>query len=87
MPVSILNRALVLLVGYSLITTLFAGVLPHAGPVFVLTILALAGLKARIILSDYLELRSAPTFRRGFNAFVMGFLALAALIYALPFAM
>lgn len=87
MTTTILTRALVLLVGLSLITTVFAGVLPDAGPVFVLTVLLLSGLKARVILSDYLGLREAPSFQGGFTAFLIGFLGLAALIYALPLAM
>lgn len=87
MTTAILTRALVLLVGLSLITTVFAGVLPEAGPVFVLTVLLLSGLKARVILLDYLGLRDAPSFRGGFTAFLIGFLGVAALIYALPMAM
>ncbi|WP_371170517.1 hypothetical protein [Aliiroseovarius sp. 2305UL8-7] len=87
MPTPILNRALVLLIGLSLVTTVFAGVLPEAGPVFVLTVLVLSGLKSRVILSDYLGLRTAPSFRGGFTAFLVAFLGLAALIYALPMAM
>lgn len=86
MTTAILTRALALLIGLSLVTTLFAGVLPDAGPVFVLTVLALSGLKARVILSDYLGLRDAPNFRGGFTAFLIGFLGLAALLYALPLA-
>ena len=43
MPTPILNRALILLIGLSLVTTVFAGVLPEAGPVFVLTVLVLSG--------------------------------------------
>ncbi len=40
-----------------------------------------------MILSDYLGLREAPSFRGGFTAFLIGFLGLAALIYAVPMAM
>ncbi|MCK0143929.1 hypothetical protein [Aliiroseovarius sp. F20344] len=87
MTTTILTRALVLLIGFSLVTTVFAGVLPEAGPVFVLTILVLSGLKSRVILSDYLGLRNAPSFRGGFTAFLIGFLGLVALLYALPMAM
>ncbi len=84
---TILTRALVLLIALSMATTAFAGVLPDAGAVFVLTVLVLSGLKSFVILSDYLGLRQAPTFRGGFTAFLVGFLGLAALLYALPFAM
>lgn len=87
MPNAVLTRALVLLITLSMATTVFAGVLPEAGPVFVLTVLVLSGLKSFVILSDYLGLRTAPSFRGGFTAFLIGFLGLAALLYALPFAM
>ncbi|SPF76095.1 hypothetical protein ALP8811_01095 [Aliiroseovarius pelagivivens] len=87
MTTSILTRALILLISLSFVTTVFAGVLPEAGPVFVLTVLVLSGLKARVILSDYLGLRAAPSFQGGFTAFLVGFLGVAALIYALPLAM
>ncbi|WP_432448454.1 hypothetical protein [Aliiroseovarius marinus] len=87
MTATILTRALALLVALSLMTTIFAGVLPEAGPVFVMTVLLLSGLKSRVILTDYLGLRAAPTFRAGFTAFLIGFLGLAALLYALPLAM
>lgn len=84
---SILTRALVLLIAFSMATTVFAGILPEAGPIFVLTVLVLSGLKSYVILSDYLGLRMAPSFRGGFTAFLVGFLGLAALLYALPFGM
>ena len=84
---AVLTRALIMLIGFSMVTTIFAGVLPEAGPVFVLTVLVLSGLKSFVILSDYLGLRAAPSFRGGFTAFLIGFLGLAALLYALPFAM
>lgn len=87
MTTTTLTRALAVLVTLSLLTTIFAGVLPEAGPVFVLTVLSLSGLKSRVILTDYLGLRAAPTFRAGFTGFLSGFLGLAALLYALPFAM
>lgn len=83
----ILARAWVILVALSLVTTVFAGVLPDAGPGFVVTVLFLSGWKSRVILSDYLGLRDAPTFRRGFTLVLSAFLALALLLYSLPFAM
>ncbi|WP_299421523.1 cytochrome C oxidase subunit IV family protein [uncultured Shimia sp.] len=85
--ITILTRAWLLLIALSFATTVFAGVLPEAGPVFVTSVLFLAGLKSRIILSDYLGLRDAPTFKRGFTMILIGFLGLALLLYALPFGM
>ncbi len=84
---SILTRAWLFLIILSTTTTAFAGVLPEAGPVFVVVVLVLAGLKAQVVLSDYLGLRDAPTFRRGFALILVGFLGLSLLLYALPFAM
>lgn len=84
---SILSRAWVVLVALSLVTTVFAGVLPEAGAGFVVTVLVLSGLKSRVILSDYLGLRGAPTFKRGFTMILVAFLGLTLLLYALPFAM
>lgn len=84
---TVLIRAWLLLIVLSTTTTAFAGILPEAGPVFVAMVLVLAGIKAQVVLSDYLGLRSAPTFRRGFLMIVVGFLSLAMLLYALPFAM
>ncbi len=84
---AILTRAWLLLMALSFATTVFAGVLPEAGPIFVTSVLFLAGLKSRIILSDYLGLRDAPTFQRGFTMILVGFLGLALLLYALPFGM
>jgi len=82
-----LTRAWLLLIALSMATTLFAGILPEAGPVFVAAVLLLAGLKSRLILSDYLGLRKAPTFQRGFTLILVGFLGLAMLLYALPLGM
>ncbi len=84
---AILTRAWLILIALSMATTVFAGVLPEAGAGFVVTVLVLAGVKSRVILSDYLGLRTAPTFRRGFGMILVGFLSLAMLLYALPFAM
>ena len=84
---ALLTRAFFLLIGLSVATTFLAGVLPEAGPVFVLSVLVLSGLKSFVILSDYLGLRVARAVRGGFTAFLVGFLGLAALIYAMPLAM
>ncbi|WP_294229390.1 cytochrome C oxidase subunit IV family protein [uncultured Shimia sp.] len=85
--ITVLTRAWLLLIAFSFATTVFAGVLPEAGPIFVAAVLALAGVKSRLILSDYLGLRNAPTFQRGFTLILVGFLSLAMLLYALPSAM
>ncbi len=84
---AILTRAWLLLIILSSTTTAFAGVLPEAGPVFVVMVLVLAGIKAQVVLADYLGLRDASTFRRGFALILVGFLGLSLLLYALPFAM
>lgn len=46
-----------------------------------LAILLIAGLKARIILADYLDLRAAPPILRGFSAALGFFLMVAAALY------
>ncbi|WP_289042362.1 hypothetical protein [uncultured Aliiroseovarius sp.] len=84
---AVLTRAFALLIAFSIATTFLAGAMPDAGPVFVLTVLVLSGLKSFVILSDYLGLRVARPIRGGFTAFLVGFLGLAAFIYAVPFAM
>lgn len=76
-----LNRALSLLLALSLTTTLLADLVPQAGPLFVGAVLVLSGLKARVILMDYLCLSQAPSFRGGFTAFLVGFIALAFGLY------
>lgn len=80
-----LTRALLLLITFSLVTTLFAGFLPESGPVFVVSVLLLALLKGRVILLDYLGLRQAPSFRRGFVMALVAFTLLALGLYAVPF--
>lgn len=72
-----LTRALITLVILSLATTFLAGQMPDAGPVFVAAVLILSGLKARVILLNYLGLAQAPSFHRGFTAFLIVFLLLA----------
>lgn len=84
---TVLTRAWLLLIALSFATTVFAGVLPEASPIFVAVMLVLAGVKSRVILSDYLGLRDAPTFQRGFTMILIGFLGLVLLLYALPFGM
>lgn len=46
-----------------------------------LAILMIAGLKARIILSDYLELHMTPAILRGFSAGLIFFLLIAGGLY------
>ena len=86
MNTSQLNRALILLVGLSLGTTLLAKFVPNAGFAFVAIVLVFSGLKARVILMDYLCLSQTPSFRGGFTAFLVGFLSVAMhiLLHRLP---
>ncbi|MEP2531551.1 cytochrome C oxidase subunit IV family protein [Shimia sp.] len=65
MTTHILTRAWIILVALSLIAAAVSLGLPTrlAAP----AILLLALLKARIILSDYLDLKSAPPWQRGFT--------------------
>ena len=60
------TRAWLLLLALSAGSTL-AAAKAGAGPAIALGVLALAGLKARIILADYLGLRAAPGWQRGFD--------------------
>ena len=54
-----------------------------AGAAFTLTVLTLAGIKARVILSAYLGLNTAPAWQRGFD---LGLTLLLALMAALALA-
>ena len=49
-----------------------------SGPALILTVLALAGMKARVILSAYLGLAAAPGWQRGFDLGLALLLALFA---------
>ena len=82
-----LNRAFAILIGLSICTTLLADLVPRAGIVYVATVLVLSMVKARVILSQYLGLAQAPTFRRGFNAIVTIFVLAAFGLYLLPLAL
>ena len=81
-----LERAWLWLAGLSLAATLLALSLPALpegparGGVAVL-VLAIAGRKADVILSDYLDLREAPHIRRGFRLALVLFLLIAAGLY------
>ncbi|MCP5075871.1 MAG: nitric oxide reductase F protein [Rhodobacteraceae bacterium] len=79
-----LFRALLVLWAISLGTALLTRLAPEISPVLVAALLVLAGMKARIILNDYLELRSSGFWRRGFNGLVAVFLVLAFGIYLVP---
>lgn len=71
------TRAWLLLVALSLASTgLAASGLSGAG--FVLAVLALAGIKARLILAHYLGLTAAPAWARGFDLGLALLLALFA---------
>ena len=79
----ILNRAFIVLLALSVGTAILTDIRPQAGTIFVVVVLMLAGLKARIILTEYLGLRAAPEFRRGFTAFLIAFLLAAFGLYML----
>ena len=76
-----LERAWIWLMGLSLAATAVAlgqPLLPNGATWLAgLMVLAVAGLKARIILKDYLELAEAPQILRGF-AFALSLFLLAA---------
>ena len=61
-----LHRTWAALVALSLLTTALTASDP-ARPALVLGVLALAGLKARLILRRYLELDQSPAWARGFD--------------------
>lgn len=68
-----LHRTWAGLIALSLLTAaVTAGDLPRAA--LVVAVLALAGMKARLILRHYLELRQAPAWARGFDLVLMGLL-------------
>lgn len=78
-----LTRAFVILLSLSVGTAVLTDIRPQAGTVFVAVVLILSGVKARIILTEYLGLRHAPEFRRGFTAFLIAFLLAAFGLYML----
>lgn len=81
MQIMTLTRAFILLIALSLATTVVTHWATGAGPLFVVAVLLLSGLKARVILLDYLGLRNAPSFRGGFVTFLVAFLVLAFGLY------
>lgn len=78
-----LNRAFIVLLALSIGTAVLTDIRPQAGTAFVVVVLILSGIKARIILTEYLGLRAAPEFRRGFTAFLIAFLLAAFGLYML----
>ena len=70
------TRAWIALLALSAASTAVAAT-GATGPMFALAVLALAGIKARLILGVYLGLSAAPAWLRGFD------LALALLLAAL----
>ncbi len=78
-----LTIAFVTLLALSIGTAALTDILPQAGTIFVVVVLTLSGVKARIILTEYLGLRHAPEFRRGFTAFLVAFLLAAFGLYML----
>jgi len=68
-----LHRTWAALVGLSLLTAALTAANPsRAG--LVLGVLALAGLKSRLILRHYLELSQSPAWARGFDLVLAGLL-------------
>lgn len=80
-----LLRAWIWLIALSLLATALAlgqhALPPVAAKPAGLAILLISGVKAEIILSDYLDLRAAPQILRGFRAGLGAFLAVAAALY------
>lgn len=75
-----LTRAWAALVLLSAASTAVA-MLPVARPVAGVAVLALAGVKARVILTRYLGLARAPAIRRGFDVVLALFLTGALGLY------
>lgn len=71
------TRAWLWLLALSAASTLLAASV-EAGAWFVIAVLALAGAKARLILSSYLGLAAAPAIRTGFDLVLAGLLVLFA---------
>jgi len=61
-----ITRTWALLVIFSVTSTALAAAGTN-GAVFMLCVLGLSGLKARLILADYLGLSAAPGWQRGFD--------------------
>lgn len=82
-----LARALVLLIGLGVGTTVIAVLRESWGPVWpaaAASLLVLAGLKAEIILARYLALRVAPAWLRGFRAALVLLLAILYALWLIP---
>jgi hypothetical protein len=73
---AILTRAWLSLIALSAASALLAAeLLPLRQEIAGLGLLALAFAKARVILADYLGLRAAPTWRKGFSVVMALFVA------------
>lgn len=71
------------LMAASLATTALS-LVPSTGPAIGAAILALAYIKARIILRRYLGLQASRFWRAGFDAVIIGFLLIAFALYLAP---
>lgn len=77
-----LTLAWLILLLLSAVSTLLASGLLLLPPKLTGSILLLVALfKARVILADYLALRNAPVWRRGFSVVIAGFVALLAALF------
>lgn len=81
MPARDLLEAWVILVGLSIGTVLIAASSEHAGALMAASVLALAGLKARVILSRYLGLAGSRFWKRAFSLVISIFLLLSFALY------
>ncbi|MDO5705345.1 MAG: cytochrome C oxidase subunit IV family protein [Paracoccus sp. (in: a-proteobacteria)] len=75
-----LIRAWLILIAASLGATA-AALSPLPGRVAMVVVLALAWVKARVVLAAYLELDETPPIRRAFDLALALFMALAGLLY------
>ncbi|MDO5606130.1 MAG: cytochrome C oxidase subunit IV family protein [Paracoccus sp. (in: a-proteobacteria)] len=80
-----LERAWLELIVLSLTATVLAYLAPMLPPVVArgggLVLLLIAGIKADVILSRYLELERAPRIRHGFRLGIAGFVLIAGGLY------
>lgn len=78
-----LTKALIMLIGLSVVTTLLAVQAPARLSWVAFMVLFLSGLKARIILNSYLGLGASQFWRRGFTGFIGLFLVIVFGLYLL----
>ncbi|WP_243405111.1 cytochrome C oxidase subunit IV family protein [Pelagivirga sediminicola] len=81
-----LTRAWLALLGLSVLSTVAAAAISAGFDARVagVIVMALALMKARLILSQYLGLADAPSWRRGFNAALIVFVLIALGLYLIP---